>query len=68
MTKFSQNSILKKNELQFRMAGGNDCISVNTLPGICEQLAIFYFQETNQTVCVKSAIISSLGFSPRYFQ
>ena len=49
------------------MAGGNGCI-VNTLPSICELLTIFYFQETNQTLCVKYAIISSLGFSRRYFQ
>ena len=41
---------------------------VNTLPSICEQLTIFYYQETNQTVCVKYAIISRLGFSRRYFQ
>ena len=47
--------------------GGNDCI-VNTLPSICEQLTIFYFQETNQTVRVEYAIRSSLGFSRRYFQ
>ena len=50
-----------------RMAGGNDCI-VNTLPGIYERLAIFYFQETTQTVCIKSAVILSLGFSSRYLQ
>ena len=49
------------------MARGNDCI-VNTLPGICEQPAIFYFQDTNQTIYVKYAIMSSLGFSRRYFQ
>ena len=49
------------------MAGGNKCV-VNTLPSICEQLTICYFQETNQIVCVKYAIISSLGFSRRYFR
>ena len=48
--------------LQFRMAGANDCI-VNTLPSISEQLTIFYFQETNQTVCVKYAIMSSKKIS-----
>ena len=41
------------------MAGGNECI-VNTLPMICEQLTIFYFQGTNLTACVKYAIISSI--------
>ena len=49
------------------MAEGNDYI-VNTLSSIREQLTIFYFQETNQAVCVKYAIISSLGFGRRYFQ
>ena len=48
------------------MAGENDYV-VNTLPSICDQLTIFYFQETNQTVCVKYTIISCLGFSWRYF-
>ena len=56
-----------KNALQSSMAEGTDCI-VSTVPSICEQLTICYFQETNQTVCVKYAVISTLGFSRRYFQ
>ena len=44
----------------------NDCI-VNTLPSICEQLTIFYFQETNQAVCVKYAIMLSLGLACAIF-
>ena len=58
MTKFSRRIGFLRNALQFRMAGGNGCI-VKTLPSICEHLTLSYFQETNQTVCVKYAHIFS---------
>ena len=54
-------------ELQGAGGGRGDDYIVNTLPSKCEQLTIFYFQETNQNCMREICKYIKFGFWPALF-